>query len=342
MKQAYTHILTFLFKHRYFRNHLFQPTDVACTESSTRLLTNLGIIIKPFAGGFNLLASDPELLDSINEGESIQLHLNCNDPLYINYTELPLYRPNDKLIYFNNLSAISDPGNERFLLHEKEFVGENEVVQLTQGKINVFQFDPAIVYRFADSLGNEISSECVTQSLQDSGEFMLSNLPPGLVRIYTGKQEVGKYYYSPKTIWKKPLGIVEIYTGKLFDHYKEKGKVEYAVVFNNRQTIWKYFLVSPVYHKFDKLSIINKGKDQIFNPPQKQAVLKNPEAWVFESKTQIPLSENSEENYQLIDNYDPIQRSGKVIHKNLTKASPEQLHYDLTKFEEPVYSHIYL
>ena len=289
-----------------------------------------------------MLASDPELLDSINDDESIQLHLNCNDPLYINYTELPLYRPNDKLIYFNNLSAISDPGNERFLLHEKEFVGENEVVQLTQGKIKVFQFDPAIVYRFADSLGNEISSECVTQSLQDSGEFMLSNMPPGLVRIYTGKQEVGKYYYSPKTIWKKPLGIVEIYTGKLFDHYKEKGKVEYAVVFNNRQTIWKYFLVSPVYLKFDKLSIINKGKDQIFNPPQKQAVLKNPEAWVFESKIQIPLSENSEENYQLIDNYDPIQRSGKVIHKNLTKASPEQLHYDLTKFEESVYSHIYL
>jgi len=342
MNQSYTHIVTFLAEHRYFKSQLFQPTEVSYTESTTRLLSNLGIIIKPFAGGFHLLASDPELLDSLNEVEPIQLHLDCKDPLYINYTELPLYPPNDKLIYFNNLSAISGPGNKRFLLHGQEFVGGNEVVQLTQGKISIIQFDPANVYRFTDSLGNEISSQCITQSLQNSGEFMLSNLPQGLVRIYAGTQEVHRFYYSPQTIWKKPLGIVEIYTGKLFDHYKEKGKVEYAVVFNNRQTIWKYFLVSPVYHKFDKLSIINKGKDQIFNPPQKQPVLTNPEAWVFESKTQIPLSENSEENYQLIDNYDTEQRSGKVIHKNLTKASPEQLHYDVAKSEEQVYSHIYL
>ena len=69
---------------------------------------------------------------------------------------------------------------------------------------------------------------------------------------------------------------------------------------------------------------------------------KNPETLVFESKTKIPLSELADETYQLVDSFDPEHRSGKVIHKNLAKASPEQLHFDLTKSEESAYSHIYL
>ncbi|HAQ18751.1 MAG TPA: hypothetical protein DCR40_05870 [Prolixibacteraceae bacterium] len=342
MQQTYNHLLTFLFKHRYFRNELFKSIEISFAEGTTKLLNDLCIIIKPFTGGFHLLACNTELLDSLNDTDPIQLHFNCTDPLYINYTELPLYHLTDNLLYFNNLSVIPDQDGEGFRPNEAEFVGQSEVVPVSHGKIKLPTFESSKKYRFTDALGNEISSQSITQTKQYSNEFMLSDLPQGLVRFFADDVESGKVYYHPKSFWKKPLGIVDIYVGELFNQYKEKGKVDYAVSFNNRKTIWKYFFVSPVYQKFSNLSIINKGSEQIFNPPQKQLVYKNPEAWVFESKNKIPLSEISDEIYQLFDNYESEQRPGKIIHKNLVKATPEQLHYEVTKSEEPAYSHIYL
>jgi hypothetical protein len=342
MRQSYSHLLTLLFKHRYFRDDLFKSVQISYAEGTPKLMKDLDIIVKPFAGGFHLMASDPELLKTINDTYPIQFHLFCNDPLYINYTDLPIYQLSDKLLYFNNISAVSDPNGEGFLLNDEEFVGKNEVVQISYGRINISASNSGKEYSFTDAVGNEISSQFISQSSQNSNEFSLANLPQGIIRIYADKKEVDKVYYYPKAIWQKPLGIAEIFPGKLFTHFKDKGKADYSVVFNNRQTIWKYFLVSPVYQKFTNLSIINKGKEQVFNAPQKQHVDKNPEALVFESKIKIPLSELSDENYQLVDNYDPEHRSGKVILKNLVKASPEQLYYDGTKSKESAYSHIYL
>jgi hypothetical protein len=342
MKQTYTHLLTFVFRHRYFMDDLFKVIEVSFAEGTPKLIKDLGIVIKPFPGGLHLLASDPELLDSINDTNPIQLVLHCKDPQYINYTELPPYRLPDKLLYFNNLSAVSTGGNKSFRLHNKEFAGQNELVQISYGKINFPEFNADNKNRLTDAVGNEIPPQCITKSVPESGALVLSNLPQGLIRLFSNKEEVDKVYYYPKAVWNKPFGIVEIYTTKLFKQYKESGLVEYVLNFDNRQTIWKYFLVSPVYQKFNNLSIINKGKEQIFKTPQKQLVHKNSEALVFESKNKIPLRELSDETYQLVDNYDPNLRSGKVILKNLVKASAEQLYADENQLVESAYSHIYI
>jgi hypothetical protein len=50
----------------------------------------------------------------------------------------------------------------------------------------------------------------------------------------------------------------------------------------------------------------------------------------------------SDENFQLVDNYDPVNRSGKVILKNMVKASSEQLFSDPAKSAGNAYSHIYI
>lgn len=342
MRQTYTHLLTFLFRHRYFRDDLFKSIEIIFAEGTPKLIKDLGIILKPFSGGFHLLASDPELLDSLNDQTPIQLHLKSKDPQYINYTELPAYQLSDKLLYFNNLSAEFDKKSNGFILQKEEFVGLNELVQISYGKIDIPASGSNQQYRFTDATGHEISSQCITRSVQDSNEFLVSNLSQGIIRVFAETKEVKKVYLYPKAIWQKPMGIVEIFPGELLRHFKEKGKAEYTVNFNNRQTIWKYFFVSSVYQKFNNLSIINKGKEQVFNAPQKQLVYKNPDAWVFESKMKIPLSELSDESYQLVDNYDSVHRTGKVILKNLVKATPEQLHFDITKSEAPAYSHIYL
>jgi len=341
MQQSYTHILTFLFKHQYFSDELFRSIQVSFDEDTYKLIKDLGIIIKPFSGGLHLLASDPELLDSINDTSPLQLYLNCSDPLYINYTELPLYRIPDKLLYFNNLEVILDSKSPAFILHNDEFVGSNEIVHLSNGKIQIPNFNADNEYYFSDAVGNEIPAHCITKSAQEPGTFFISNLPQGIIVVNYNKK-IKRFYCNPKAVWKKPFGIVEIFTNALYKQYDpKKQQVEYAINFKNRETVWKYFLVSPVYQKFKNLSIINKGKEQIFNPPQLKQV-NNADALVLESKHKIPLVELSDENYQLVDNFEAGNGKGKIILKNLVKASPEQLFRDDTKTTETIYSHIYI
>lgn len=340
MQQTYTHILTFLLKHQYFNDELFRSIQISYDEDTYKLIRDLGIIIKPFPGGLYLLASDPELLDSINGTSPLQLYLNCSDPLYVNYTELPLYRLPDKLLYFNNLSVIPDSKSQGFIMHNDDFAGSDDIVQLSNGKIQVRNFNADNEYFFSDAAGNQIPAHCITKSAQESGIFFISNLPQGIVVVDDNKT-IERFYYYPKAVWKKPFGIVEIFTNELYKQYDpKKEEVEYSLSFKNRETIWKYFFVSPVYQKFKNLSIINKVKEQIFNPPQLKQV-NNTDALVLESKNKIPLVELSDENYQLVDNFESGNGKSKIILKNLIKASPEQLFRDETKPTE-IYSHIYI
>lgn len=339
MRQIYSQLSTLTFQHQYFRDNLFRTVDVSFDESSARILNNLGIVIKRFHGSVNVLASDLQLLE--NEMGPIRLYLNCNDPYFINYTELPDYNPSGNLIYFNNLTANSGKNSGEVRLHTDEFVGINDIVSLTQGKISIPEFDAKKQYRFVDATQTEIPSQNVIPSF-NTGDFLISGPPEGIIYILADNNEFTKYYFQPKAVWVKPFGVIELYPGNLFTHFSEQGKVNYLLNFKNRQTIWKYFFLNPVYQKFNNLSIISKGKQQIFNAPQKQPVLENQEALVIESKNAIPLSEFSDETYQLVDNYDPELRSGKVIHKSLAKASPEQLYVDTTQSDALVYSHIYI
>lgn len=342
MLQSYSHILTLLFKHRYFNDELFKSIEITNDEGTNKLIKDLDLIIKPFPGGFNLLTSQTELLKTTHNASPLRFYLNSKDPEYINYTELPNYRLTDKLLYFNNLSINSSTNNNKLHLHSEEFVGEKEITPVCQLYITIPQFDATRKYRFTDASENDISAQNIVQVKSDSEVFSISHLPQGLIRYYLDSTELGKVYYNPTPIWKKPLGILEIFTNDLLTQFEKSGTVEYVINFNNRKTTWKYFLISPIYQKFNKLSIINKGKEQVFNGPLKQQVLLNPDALVFESKNEIPLTEFSEENFQLVDNFDLGTHSGKIILKNLVKASPAQLYVDEMHPGEKTYSHIYL
>ncbi len=344
MRQQYSHILTLLFRHQYFRDNLFKSIQISYSESTAKLIQDLNIILKPFVGGIHVLVSNPDLLNRSNDADPIRLYINCEDPFYINYTELSTYNPTDTVLWFNNLDLTvnSDPENKDLKLHKEGFVSENEIIKLSSNTISIDKFQTDKEYNFTDVFKNEISTEFLSQSKSFSNHFVPSNLPEGIIYLFQEKQEIEKIYYYPKTIEKNPLGIVDLCTTTLLKQYKEQGKLNYTIAFNSKETIWKYFFVNPIYQKFDKLSIIDKGKEQLFSSPQKQYVHGNTEALVFESNNKLPLSEFSKNNFQLVDNYDKELRSGKVIIKNLAKPSPEQLYSDETKPNELVYSHIYI
>ena len=339
MIQNYSHILTFIFKHRYFSDELFRTVDVTYDDETKKTVKNLDLIIKPFEGGIHLLTSQPELLSSLNSSVSIRLYFNCKDPQFHNYTELPEYQLSSGLLYFNNISTSS---NKSIHLQSEKSVGQSEIVQVSSGIINIPDYDSAQTYRFADATGTEIPSQFIKYPRKGLNKFTLENYQQGLVLVSIGNKEVGKVYYNPNPIWKKPLGVVDIFIGALIKQFEKIGTIEYVINFNNRKTIWKYFLVSAVYQKFNNLSIINKGKEQVFKEPQKQLVHQNPEVLVFESKNEISLAEFSEENFQLVDNFDPKNHSGKIVLKSLAKASPDQLYNDVLNPSDKTYSHIYI
>ncbi len=342
MTQNYRHILTFWFKHNYFSDSLFRSFELSVAEDSRRIINNLGLIIKPFPGGFYLLTSDPELLGSDENNQPIQFNLNCKDPLLINYTELPSYNLRDNIIYFNNLSTNVETENKSISIHKNKYVSGSDIVQIIQNEIIIPRYDPDKNYQFRDALGNEISSAFISPTTTKPGTFLISGIDPGLVRIFSSGQEIVKFYHNPTSVWKKPICIVELFIGELHKQYQPEKKVDYSISFDNRKTTWKYFLTNEAYLNYTNLSIINKAKDQIFLPPQKQAVHHNISALVFESKTKIPLVEFTEDSFQLVDKYDPVKRSGIPVFKNLPKASSQQLFTDTTESSGNIYSHIYI
>ncbi len=342
MHQTYTHISVVLFQHRYFSDNIFKSLTFSYSNETAALIRNLGIIIKPFAGGFHLLASNPELLNSKIDDTPIQIYLNCSDPYYINYTGFPAFRLSEYLLYFNNLSVDSIQQGQILRLHNEDFVGEKDLAQVSHGQIPVPGPETGITYRVLDAGGNDLEIKNSAALLKKAPSFIIPDIQQGFVRVISQNKEEKRFYYNADAVWKKPLGILEIYCGNLFTHFKKSGKVEYILNFNNRQTIWKYFLVSPVYKNFNNLSIVSKGKDQLFNSPQKQLIQNNLEALVFESKNKIALLEHSGENFQLVDGNDNGNGKSKIILKNLAKPSPEQLFMDASGSDGAIYSHIYI
>lgn len=342
MQQQFIHILTILFKHEYFSDKNFKSINVTYEKDTSRFLRNLNIIIKSFPGGVHLLTTEPDLLNTPDETSAISLLLNCNDSLFFNYTELSAYRPSDNILYFNNLNTNSKTNDNSYPLNKNKFVTQDEVIPVVKGKITIPNFESGKKHGFSDAAGIEISSQNIHPISPESGDFYISSLNDGIINIIEGKKEVGKVYNYTNDVWKKPMGILEIFTGKLYKHFKENGKVNYTINFNNRQTIWKYFLVDPVYQKFKNLTIINKSKDQAFKTPVKKTFHEEMEALMFESINKIPISELSNNYFQLVDRYDPKLKAGKVIIKNLANASPELLYHDGTKSSETIYSHIFI
>lgn len=342
MQQQFIHILTILFKHEYFSDKKFKSINLTIEEESSQLLRNLNIIIKSFTGGIHLLTTEPELLNTLDETVAIRLLLNCKDGLFVNYTELSAYRPNDNILYFNNLNTNSSINENNFLLTKNNFVTQSEVVPVVKEKISIPDFEPTKKYEFTDAAGIEITSVNIRPKSPDSGDYYIFSHNDGIVTVKEDKKEIGKVYNYTKDVWKKPLGILEIFPGKLYKQFKEKGKINYSINFNNRQTVWKYFLVDPVYQKFKNLTIINKSKEQVFKTPEKKPFHEEMEALIFESKNKIPISEFSNNSFQLVDGFDPKLKAGKVVVKNLANASPELLYHDETKSSETIYSHIFI
>jgi hypothetical protein len=210
---------------------------------------------------------------------------------------------------------------------------EEDMLRLSHGQFKIDKYDPDRAYVFKHVFDRAIPDQSIAMTDPDTGQMAISEIPQGVVCVFDGDTLVDSVYYYPKAVWKKPLGTIEIFTKALYHHYKNGIKVDYSINFDNRKTIWKYFLISKEYQKFNDLTIINSAREQIFEVERM-----DDESLVLTSKYELPLSEHSSDTFQLVDNFTPGQRSETVILQHLVKPSPDQLYRD----DDKLYSHIYL
>lgn len=335
MEQTYQYLLSLEFRHGFFKDGRFKSLQITLDDESSRLCKNLGIILKPFHGGVHFLAQDPQLLNDVTLNTPIRIFLTCNDPYYINYSELPDYRPSDTVLYFNNLDSVPNAQRTGLQLHQKDYIGQNDVAQLSFGKLAILNFDNNKTYHFEDIFENNVS-DYIRPSQNELGGFLVSNLLQGIIKVFANGQEEERVYYYPRSVWKKPLGIIELYAPALFEQYDQSEKQTYTLNFDTKKTIWKYFLMGDTYQELKKLSIVGSNEDTLFNATQNPQNEED-DHWAFESQNPIPLSEYSEVTYKLMnDGEEP------PVIKSLPIASAEQLYFDNETSNESMYSHIYI
>jgi hypothetical protein len=349
MNQMYHHIATISCIHPYFKDGSFRSIGFSASKDSSKLLHDLGVLIKPFPGGVHLLSAYPELLIIENNKNSIIFYLSCSDPYFINFTHLPdNYSPSKDVFYFNNLSTHISTFKKTYALQNSEFVDENDLSHLSNGTFEILDFDPTNTYTFHDAANNEIFKEHIIETFLNSGRYVITGLPEGLIAVKLENKVIQNVYYYPNAVWTKPLIIIELFTDTLYEHYKRNEKANYVVHYNNRSTIWKYFLTNPKFENFEDLCIINKKKVKVFGTPEKYVLSNNKQALVFSSDNEIPFQEYTDEYFLLVDKYvlNPNNENKieyEEVINNLVKASPEQLISEKNQNEKiTYYSHIYI
>ena len=143
MRYAFDILLQVQFTHSYFVDGVFNGLDVNIDTVTKKAFDNLGLLYKPFKGGFYILydktfaKADRTREDVLNEKIIFNFTLELKDPLFYNYTAGLPQQINQSIYYFRNtLKTTAGVANP---LHAGQFVGEKDVVNLSDKKHHFFK-----------------------------------------------------------------------------------------------------------------------------------------------------------------------------------------------------------
>ncbi|MBW4891599.1 hypothetical protein KXQ82_17870 [Mucilaginibacter sp. HMF5004] len=143
MRFAFDILTQVKFSHSYFSDGVFAGLDVNMDIATKKMMDNLGLMYKPFKGGFYILfdrhivSTERKREDVLTEKVIFNFTLELKDPLFYNYTaNLP--QQIDKSIYYFRNSLKTTPGVAN-PLHNDEFVNEKDVVNLSDKRHHFFK-----------------------------------------------------------------------------------------------------------------------------------------------------------------------------------------------------------
>ena len=182
-------------------------------------------------------------------------------------------------------------------------------------------------------------------------------------------ESLQSFYQNDQFKWKKPFGVIEIFTNKLYQQLLKNGAdseaIKYGFQFKRRATYWKYVLMDQSFHQYDTLLIeqnksvlktnekalrFKKPNDQLkeadevvtFRLTEDEIQLKHTKPIVFVSDSPIGLSEYYEQTFQLVEHVSVEDDIKNVIIKELKTPKTDQLFLGEAESDQKIYSHIYI
>lgn len=273
---VYEPLFSILVEHPFFsdrrcKNLAFIPTDTCMT-----LMENTGLIMKNDINGIRVFC-DLDRLQSIRlyvddpiDPLSLCFKVYANDPLFFNYTDLPV-SDGKRILYFDNRRA-TDDSTDPIMLNTGHCVSEEDLVEPSATIKTILSKKDAIVR------------------------------PVCIVNICAKDKKK---------------------TACLLDQKHRVAAKNYAIRFDTRKILWRYYLLGTM--KRENLYIVDPNNKTGFETPRNVALPGNRSALCFTSTSAIPLTEAPFPRFQLKEKN---SGKGKVIIKWLPGASASRIHRD--------------
>ncbi len=129
---SYRPLFTFSLLHEYYADELLSDISIIPTKQSATKAQSMGFIAKQTEHKFSLLCEEEklELLNLLPAEElKFSFFIYTNNLYFNNFTQLPIEKPENKILYFSNLNEKKEtlPSGK---LHSKENVSEENYIDL--------------------------------------------------------------------------------------------------------------------------------------------------------------------------------------------------------------------
>jgi len=346
----YKEILSVEIAHDYYKNGHCEDFLIQPSLQCSQVLRNCGWIFKSSKYGFKLFAdvvqnSNTSILKkTIEKPLKFIFLLHLQNPLLVNFSELPFNISPDFKYYFNNLfKNISSDGE--FLLIKKDnvneqYVSSEDLIQFKAGQLNwLYNSSEQISVaelRFIDS-GISIIQNLKNNQNTFPFQFDLSTLPPEMFDVYINgiKMNTSPFYNHTPFKQQEVFAVLELY-------YSDEVPAEYLFI-DSLGAIQPKQYVIPFCKRKTKWRFILNNKDQIdIKDPE---VLESEGTWhfsktaplIFESDELMPMQETPITGIKLIKDKSD---ASSVLVESLPNASVQIIRPD--KNANTVYSDIYV
>lgn len=324
--------------HEYFTDGKAVEIQIRPCESTRRRLQDYGLLFRETARGFVVLyekdthAPGEPPLKPITSEEFFLFEIYCNDPWFVNYTDLPLGHKLPDILYFNNLTENISPTQK--LLNKGSHVGANDVVVLSSSIYNLRKaiLASAAVVEITGPDGIAVFSDTLEARNEDGNmvlqhQFNFDEFGQGRFDTKVDGNLHAALYVSPELSGKRLAGLIEIHRapGVPASYAFADGSgnvthppVVYHLRFGRRLSTWKYYVILKEFETDPGISIDyqapGSGEDPYpatvnFAPglPDQSLVdtYGSGKVLLFEADTEIPLYETPKKNIRLNKPEDP-------------------------------------
>lgn len=230
-------------------------------QNTRRVLNSLGLKTKAKSSGIRIFAevdaSDKLVKEQQTTSVKLVLFMRLDNPLFVNFSDLPFDLDHSKIFYFSNKSSnkreVFDMGRDSLLLNQGDHVTAFDLMKVV-GKVYSFVLpgdDGAKTANLVslDSGDTLISREEASVDNRYNFNFQLDGLKAGRYKLEIDGLEKDRFYYADEFSLNRYFAVVEIFSDTdsdyaYFNPSDEITSKNYSIAFNRRSTFWRYKVVN--------------------------------------------------------------------------------------------------